>query len=65
MDDDDTFLTLTEVAQMLRVNERTIVKLIRTHELHGYKIASVWRITRSAVRDYLENRATPPEDMPE
>lgn len=48
------FLTLGEVLRYLRVNARTVYRLIRTGELPASRIGRQWRIRRSDLEQWLE-----------
>ncbi len=49
-------LTLDEVARLLRLNRKTVEKLIHTGRLHAVKVGRVWRIPRAAVVAFLEGK---------
>lgn len=40
-------------AMALSVPERTIRELARNGEIRGFKVGSVWRFTRDALREYV------------
>jgi PTS system nitrogen regulatory IIA component len=42
-------LTLRELAQMLRVNERTILRMLKSGQLKGAKIGGQWRFSSSQI----------------
>ncbi len=42
-------LTLRELAQMLRVNERTILRMLKSGQLQGAKIGGQWRFNSSQI----------------
>lgn len=48
------FLTLGEVLRYLRVNSRTVYRLIRSGELPASRIGRQWRIRRSDFERWLE-----------
>jgi excisionase family DNA binding protein len=52
---DDLPLTLTvkETAEVLRVSERTVFKLLAAEELRSVQVRGSRRITRQAIADYL------------
>ncbi|WP_025886071.1 helix-turn-helix domain-containing protein [Asaia prunellae] len=52
--------TAAEVATELRVSPRLIQKLCATGALRVAKVGSVWRITTSAIDDYLDQEASRP-----
>jgi excisionase family DNA binding protein len=53
MNDVEKILTIEEVAQMLRVSSRTIIRYIESSKLKASKIG-VWRIKESDVHLFLE-----------
>jgi putative molybdopterin biosynthesis protein len=47
------FYTIEEVAKLLRVNERTVRKLIDSGELHATRVGRQYRISQEQLDDYL------------
>jgi len=52
-------MTLTELANYLKVAEKTVVRMAREGKIPGTKVASQWRFMRSKVDQWLENRMQP------
>jgi len=52
------FLTTEEVAKMLRMNLRTVHKLIKDGELRAFKAGHQWRIPVEAVNEMIERNAS-------
>lgn len=50
----EKILTAEEVADYLKINIRTVYKLLETGELRGRKIGRIWRISESAVNDFVQ-----------
>ncbi|MBN1696885.1 MAG: PTS sugar transporter subunit IIA [Spirochaetales bacterium] len=50
------FMTLAEVAQYLRVAEKTIFRMIHRGEIPCVRIGSQWRFERSAITGWLESK---------
>lgn len=50
----DKLLTIEEVAEVLRVSTRTVIRYIESGKLKASKIG-VWRIKQSDVDVFLEN----------
>jgi excisionase family DNA binding protein len=48
-----TFLTTEEVIGILRVNARTLYRLIRTGGLPAVRVGRQWRFRRSDLEDWL------------
>lgn len=51
-------LTVKQVAALEQVKPRTILRLLRTSELPGYKVGRDWRVTPEALAAYRKRRAT-------
>lgn len=55
---DEEFLTVEEVAKMLKVEERTVTNWCRERKLGGKKIGDkLWRIPVSAYREFISRSA--------
>ena len=46
------FVTPPEAAQLLRVNERTVVRLCGDGDIKAVKVRKQWRINRAALLEY-------------
>jgi excisionase family DNA binding protein len=55
---DERYLTLPEVAERLKVSRRTVYRWIKDGDLVAYKFANEYRITESALIEFLEARRT-------
>lgn len=57
----ETFLTRDEVAQLLRVNIRTVERWLKNGSLKGYKLGdgktSLWRIPEAELKNFLRKHA--------
>ena len=49
-------LTIQEVADRLRVNEKTVRRWIDTQELPAFKLGRQWRISEQDLRRFLQMR---------
>lgn len=49
----ERILTADEVAEYLKVNIRTVYKLLESGELRGIKVGRIWRIAESAVNEFV------------
>jgi excisionase family DNA binding protein len=58
MQKDQEFYTVYEVAEMLRVSDRTIRKHIDQGLLKALKVGTVYRIMREDLEDYFERIKT-------
>lgn len=46
-------LTVTEVADILRIHNKTVLKLIKSGKLRAIKIGRVYRITHSNLKNFM------------
>ncbi|WP_272676779.1 helix-turn-helix domain-containing protein [Providencia huaxiensis] len=56
----NSILTIKDVADYLKVNERTIYRLAASGELPGFKVGNSWRFKQSELEQYIaaqHNRA--------
>jgi excisionase family DNA binding protein len=49
------FLTVAEVAAMMRVSKMTVYRLVHGGELPAARVGRSFRVPRHAVQDYLRN----------
>jgi len=49
-------MTLSEMAEYLKVSEKTIVRMVQAGKLPGAKVASQWRFMRAVIDDWLNTR---------
>lgn len=56
---EDTVMTLEEVAEMLRVSERTVTEWAGKGELPGGKLGTSWRFRKSEVENWLTTKLSP------
>ncbi|MFD2094293.1 helix-turn-helix domain-containing protein [Blastococcus deserti] len=53
-----TFLTVTEVAAIMRVSKMTVYRLVHAGELAAVRVGRSFRVPEPAVRDYLTGART-------
>ena len=53
-----SFLTVTEVAAIMRVSKMTVYRLVHGNELAAVRVGRSFRVPESAVRDYLSGART-------
>jgi len=53
MRDRDEILTLQEVAEYLKLNEKTIYRLAQRGELPGFKAGGSWRFRRGDIEEWI------------
>jgi excisionase family DNA binding protein len=51
---DKKFLTVAEVAQMMRVSKMTVYRLVHSGELPALRVGRSFRVTERDVNTYLE-----------
>lgn len=47
--------TVEEVSRILKVTQRTIYNFIKTDQLKAVKVGRYWRITDTALKDFINN----------
>lgn len=60
---DDPLLTVGEVAQVMRVSNMTVYRLIKSGQLAALRVGKNYRIRRRDVDRYLSQRAVNLEDQ--
>jgi excisionase family DNA binding protein len=59
---DLAFLTVSEVASVMRVSKMTVYRMVKSGELPAKRIGRSFRVPAKAVRDYLDGaQVTLPE----
>lgn len=53
----DTVLTIKEVAEYLKVNERTVYRLAAAHKIPAFKVGSAWRFKQSDLEEWINAQA--------
>ena len=53
---EERLLTIPEVADRLRVNQKTVRRWIDMGELAAYKLGRQWRISERDLRNFLNER---------
>lgn len=57
---DSEVLTIKEVAEYLKVNERTIYRLAASNELPGFRVGNAWRFKRSDLDTWVLKQTEQP-----
>lgn len=52
-------LTIREVADLLRIGEKTAYTLVQNRELPGFKVGGQWRFRRSDIEAWIERQTRP------
>jgi excisionase family DNA binding protein len=55
------YLTVTEVAEIMRVSKMTVYRLVRDHALASVRIGRSYRIPENALEEYLREAGETPE----
>ena len=50
-----TVLSVSEVAEYLRVGKNRVYELLNTGKLKGFRMGSTWKISRMALENYILN----------
>lgn len=53
---DDRFLTLQEVADLLKIKERTIYQWAQLGKIPGFKLGNAWRFDRDDIEVWIEEQ---------
>lgn len=53
--DNGTFLTIAEVAEIMRVSKMTVYRLVHSGELPAVRVGRSFRVHEKAVNDYLDS----------
>jgi excisionase family DNA binding protein len=53
----DEILTLKEVAQLLKVAEKTVYTMSQTKELPAFKVRGQWRFRRDDINRWIDDQA--------
>ena len=54
-EDKGTFLTIAEVAEIMRVSKMTVYRLVHSGELPAVRVGRSFRVNENAVNEYLES----------
>lgn len=56
----ETVMTVKEVADYLRVNQRTVYRLAVERKMPGFKVGATWRFKRADIDGWIAAQATSP-----
>lgn len=54
---DDEILTLTEVAKILRLGSKTVVRLSKERKIPAEKVGRYWRYRKSEILKFLQEKS--------
>ena len=60
----DEILTISEVAELLKIAEKTVYVLAQRREVPGFKVGGQWRFSRAAINSWIEARSRAPQHAP-
>jgi len=49
----DAFLTVDEIGKLLKVERRTVIRLIESRRLHAVKLGRFWRVSREDFQAFV------------
>ena len=49
-------MTFKECQELLRVGKNTLLELLHTRQIEGFRIGNRWRITKESVVEFIERR---------
>jgi len=58
----DEILTIREVAQLLKINEKTAYKLAAERKLPGFKVGGSWRFDREEISQWIKRQTQENQD---
>lgn len=61
---DGSILTIKEVAEYLKVNERTVYRLAGAKKIPAFKVGGTWRFVRSDIDQWIKNQTAGAEGTP-
>ena len=58
-------MTVREVAEYLKVKDRTIYRRVANREIPGFKVGGSWRFRRTEIDQWTESNAVGPNNLGE
>ncbi len=52
----DEILTIPEVAELLKIAQKTVYVLAQRRQLPAFKVGGQWRFSRTAIDEWIESR---------
>jgi excisionase family DNA binding protein len=52
----DEILTIREVAELLKINEKTAYKLVSVGKIPGFKVGGSWRFERQEIANWIKRQ---------
>src|SRR5690349_4266489 len=60
----ENIMTIREVADLLKINEKTVYKLAADGRIPGFKVGGSWRFDRSTIANWIEKGSTGTGEAP-
>lgn len=58
----DEILTVSGVAELLKIAEKTVYVLAQRREIPGFKVGGQWRFSRAAIDTWIASRTQAPHE---
>lgn len=59
----DAILTLKEVAEYLKVTEKTIYRLAGAKKIPAFKVGGTWRFSQMDIDNWIKQQSTGPDQI--
>lgn len=59
----ETIMKIKEVAEYLKLNEKTTYRLASQGKIPGFKVGGTWRFHRHELEDWVKQQCKPPSSM--
>lgn len=56
--DEGAILTLKQVAEFLKVTERTIYRLAAARKIPAFKVGGTWRFSKAEINQWIQRQTT-------
>jgi excisionase family DNA binding protein len=61
--DASAIMTIGEVAEYLKVTERTIYRLAAAKQIPAFKVGGSWRFSKADMDEWIKKQSTQPGDL--
>lgn len=61
----EQIMTIKEVAEYLKLNEKTAYRLVSQGKIPGFKVGGTWRFHRNELEDWVKQQCKPSSSMAE
>lgn len=59
----EPIMTIKEVADYLKLNEKTTYRLVSQGKIPGFKVGGTWRFHREKLEEWAKNQCITPSDI--